>query len=125
MTDARVVHRPADGSERVLATDVEIADSMLSRARGLMFRGSLPEEYALVLEVGGGLFGGSSVQTVHMLFVRLPLDVIWLAGGEVQRVARLRPWRDIAAARADRILELPAGAASGVEQGDSVAVENL
>jgi uncharacterized membrane protein (UPF0127 family) len=124
VTDARVVHRPADGSERVLATEVEIADSMLSRARGLMFRGSLPEEYALVLEVGGGLFGGPSVQTIHMLFVRLPLDVVWLAGGEVQRVARLKPWRGLAAARADRILELPAGAASGVEQGDTVIVEN-
>ena len=124
MTDARVVHRPADGSERVLATEVEIADSMLSRARGLMFRGSLPEEYALVLEVGDGLFGGPSVQTIHMFFVRLPLDVIWLADSEVQRVARLRPWRGLAAARADRILELPAGAASGVEQGDTVIVEN-
>jgi len=108
----------------VLATDIEIANSMLSRARGLMFRGSLPEEYALVLEVGDGLFGGPSVQTIHMLFVRTPLDVVWLADDEVKRVARLQPWRSVAAARADRILELPAGAAGGVEQGDTVTVEN-
>jgi uncharacterized membrane protein (UPF0127 family) len=89
-----------------------------------MFRRSVPGEYALVMEVGDGLLGGPSVQPVHMLFVRFPLDVVWLVGDEVQRVARLDPWRSLAAARADRILELPAGAASGVEQGDTVTVED-
>ena len=126
MTEHRIVHEPADDrEERVLATEVEFADSMLARARGLMFRASIPEEYALVMEMGTGLFGRPSVQAVHMLFVRFPIDVVWLVDDEVQQVAHMRPWRSIASARADRILELPAGNAEAVESGDTVRVEGL
>lgn len=124
MPPGRVVHEPEDGSEeRVLATELEFADTMLSRARGLMFRSSVPEEYALVMEMGTGLLGRPVIQTVHMLFVRFPIDVVWLVDDEVQRVAYMRPWRSVASARADRILELPAGSAEGVEAGDTVRVE--
>ncbi len=122
MTDRRVVHDPASGGEQVLATKVELAESTLARARGLMFRSSLPEGYALVMEMGSGLFGRPGRQVVHMLFVRFPIDVVWLVESEVQRVARMRPWRSLASARANRILELPAGTASGVEPGDTVRV---
>ena len=124
VSGARVVHEPANGSgERTIATEVERAESRLSLARGLMFRRSVPEEFALVLETGQGLLGGPGQQNVHMLFVRFPLDVVWLVDDEVTRVAQLRPWRGFAAARADRILELPAGNAAGVEPGDTVQVE--
>ena len=119
----RVVHEPAgDAAERrVLATEVEIADSVLSQARGVMFRESLPEEFALVLEVGDGLLPtGPSRQTVHMLFVRAPLDVVWLVDNEVVRTARLSPWTGFASARADRIVELPASGAEDVSAGDAV-----
>jgi len=122
VTDRRVVHDPASGGEQVLATEVELAESTLARARGLMFRSSLPEGYALVMEMGSGLFGRPGRQVVHMLFVRFPIDVVWLVESEVQRVARMRPWRSLASARANRILELPAGTASGVEPGDTVRV---
>jgi uncharacterized membrane protein (UPF0127 family) len=123
VTERRVVHDPADGPERVLATEVTVADSALARARGLMFRSSIPDEYALVMEMGSGLFGRPGRQVVHMLFVRFPIDVVWLVDDEVQRVAQLRPWRSLAAARADRILELPAGTADGVDSSDIVRVE--
>lgn len=114
-----------DGRE-VLATTVEVADSALSQARGLMFRSSIPDGYALVMEVGGGLllFGGPSRQLVHMLFVRFSIDAVWLVGNEVTRVERMHPWRSVAMAKADRILELPAGAAADVEAGDTVLVED-
>ena len=113
-------------NREVLATEVEIADSALSQARGLMFRSSVPDEYALVMEVGSGslIFGGPSRQLVHMLFVRFPIDVVWLVGEEVTRVERMHPWRSIGLAKADRIIELPAGAADGVAAGDTVAVED-
>jgi len=113
-------------NREVLATEVEIADSALSQARGLMFRSSVPDEYALVLEVGSGglIFGGPSRQLVHMLFVRFPIDVVWLVGEEVTRVERMHPWRSIGLAKADRIIELPAGAADGVAAGDTVVVED-
>jgi uncharacterized membrane protein (UPF0127 family) len=123
-----VVHEPEDtlgegGSEpRVLTDDVEVADSTLSQMRGLMFRSDIPG--ALVMEVGGGfsLTGGPPRQFVHMLFVREPLDVIWLADDEVQKVARMHPWRSVGMAKADRILELPAGDAESVNVGDTVEV---
>jgi uncharacterized membrane protein (UPF0127 family) len=123
-----VVHEPEDtlgegGSEpRVLTDDVEVADSTLSQMRGLMFRSDIPG--ALVMEVGGGfsLTGGPPRQFVHMLFVREPLDVIWLADDKVQKVARMHPWRSVGMAKADRILELPAGDAESVNVGDTVEV---
>lgn len=125
VSGARVVHEPANGSgERTIATEVERAESRLSQARGLMFRRSIPEEFALVLETGQGSLGGPGRQNVHMLFVRFPLDVVWLVDDEVTRVAQLCPWRGFAAARADRILELPAGNATAVEPGDTVRVEH-
>jgi uncharacterized membrane protein (UPF0127 family) len=113
-------------NREVLATTVEVADSALSQARGLMFRSSIPDGYALVMEVGGGLllFGGPSRQLVHMLFVRFSIDAVWLVGNEVTRVERMHPWRSVAMAKADRILELPAGAAADVEAGDTVLVED-
>ncbi len=130
MSDVYVVHDTDDtlGGEstgpRVLATDVEIADSVLSQMRGLMFRSSVPEEFALVMEVGSGgglpLTSGPPRQFVHMLFVRMSLDVIWLNDDEVVKVARMHPWRSVGVARADRIIELPAGGAEGVSIGDTV-----
>ena len=123
MRDSRVVHDPTDRPERVLATEVEVADSVLSRARGLMFRSSVPEGFALVMPVGRGLFGRSARQAVHMLFVRFPIDVIWLLDSEVQQVSRMQPWRSLASARADCVLELPAGNAERVEGGDTIRVE--
>jgi uncharacterized membrane protein (UPF0127 family) len=117
----RVVH---EQTGRVLATDVEVADSLFSRARGLMFRASIPDDYALVLEMGDGLFGPST-QTIHMLFVRFPIDVVWLVDDKVTRVGQLVPWRGFAGAQANRVLELPAGGARGVEAGDTVRVDGL
>jgi len=123
-----VVHERDDtlGGEptepRALATDVEIADSTLDQMRGLMFRSELPD--ALVLEVGTGggmpFTSGPPRQLVHMLFVRHSLDVLWLHDDEVIKAARMHPWRSVGLARADRIIELPAGAAEGVSPGDTV-----
>jgi len=126
----RVVHETdeaIDGGERTrrtLASEGEVADSALAQARGLMFRPSVPDDYALVLDVDGGglLTSGPSRQFVHMLFMRFPIDVIWLQGEEVVKTARLRPWRGMGMAKADRILELPAGGADGVSVGDTVRV---
>jgi len=133
----RVVHRQDEvlGSDetptdRVLATAVELADSTLSQAKGLMFRSSIPDDFALVMEVGGsdGFFSltdGPPRQFVHMLFMRFPIDVIWLDGDRVVDIAQLSPWTGIGVAKADRIIELPAGATDGVTPGDTVLVEGV
>ncbi|MFC7074148.1 DUF192 domain-containing protein [Halovenus rubra] len=135
MADLRLVHEgddtlgeKASANRNILATEVDIADSLFSTARGLMLRATLPDNYALVMEVGGGTLlpfsSGPPLQSVHMLFVRMALDVLWLDGDEVVRVSRMHPWRSIGIARADRIIELPAGNADGVSVGDSVILEN-
>ena len=113
----RVVHD--DGRfEETLATDVDTADSFLSQARGLMFRRSIPDDYALVFR-----FDGVGSRDVHMVFVPFALDVLWLRDDEVRRVERLAPWTGMAKAEADRLIELPAGGADGVAVGDEVRVE--
>lgn len=111
----RLVHEPADGDARVLASVVEQADTFLARLRGLMFRRSIPDDYALVFR-----FGHPTTRGLHMLFVPFPVDAVWLVDGEVTKVARLPAWRGVGRARADTIVELPAGAAADVEAGDRV-----
>jgi len=125
----RVVHDPTDGDERTLATTVETADSFLEHTRGLMFRKSIPDDYALVFDFVAEAEASrlpwaspEAYRSIHMLFVRIPLDVLWLLDGEVRKVKTLAPWRGLGLAKSDTIVELPAGAADGVEPGDRVRV---
>jgi uncharacterized membrane protein (UPF0127 family) len=124
----RVVHD--DGSDRQpLATEVDEATTLVEQAKGLMFRESIPEEYALVFRLHGpawplsALLGEYGYQSIHMLFVRFPIDVLWLQGEEVAQVKTLSPWTGLGLARADTVVELPAGAAADVEPGDRVVIE--
>lgn len=117
-TVVRVVHEPEEGEIRVLATDVETADWMVPQAVGLMFRRSVPEEYALVFP-----FGRTRRRALHMLFVPFDVDAVWLSGGRVQQVRRLPAWVGFGVATADTIVEFPAGSTDGVEPGDEVRIE--
>lgn len=110
----RLVHSRG-GDETVLASDVDVADSLLSQARGLMFRRSIPDDYALAFT-----FDEASRQSVHMVFVPFPIDVLWMVGDEVVAKKRLAPWTGLGWGLADTIIELPAGAAADVEPGDRV-----
>ena len=88
----RLVHRrgPPDDhspSVEVLATDIEIAETFVSQARGLMFRRSIPDEYALVFQ-----FDEPASRDLHMVFVPFAIDAVWLVETEVVAVKRLRPW---------------------------------
>jgi hypothetical protein len=112
----RVVHRRGETS-RDLASDAEEATGTLAKSRGLMFRGDVPEGYGLVFP-----FDEPANRTIHMVFVRMPLDVLWLVDDEVTKVETLQPWTGIAHGLADTVVELPAGAAEGVEAGDTVEI---
>ncbi|MFB6083160.1 MAG: DUF192 domain-containing protein [Halorientalis sp.] len=123
----RVVHE-RDGKRRPLATTVDVADSFLSQTLGLMGQSAVSDDYALVFEFGDPGFFYRLRDTVprrviHMLFVRMPLDVLWLRDGEVVKVATLSPWTGVGVAKADTIVELAAGSADGVDVGDTVLVE--
>lgn len=115
----RVVHE-ADGEERTLADDVEVADGLVSQGLGLMFRRSIPDDYALVFP-----FAGVGKRGLHMVCVPFDIDAIWLVDGEVTAVKTLSAWTGIGRARADTVVELPAGAADGVEAGDTVRIEGI
>jgi uncharacterized protein len=110
-----------------LADSAEIAESFGGRHVGLMGRASLP--------VGGGLWLRPA-SSIHMLFMRFPIDVVFLAkAGDdgARRVVsvrpRLRPWIGVVwwARDADGCLELPAGtaAATGTVVGDVVRLEDV
>ena len=124
----RVVHE-AESERRALATTVDLADSFVSQTVGLMGQSTVSDDYALVFEFGDPGFFYRLRDTVprrviHMLFVRFPTDVVWIAEGEVRKVRTMSPWRSLDYAKADLVIELPAGAADGVEVGDTVVVES-
>jgi uncharacterized membrane protein (UPF0127 family) len=129
-----LVHESASGRRRVLATEVETADSVLRQTVGLMGRSTVPETYALVFRnvsdpVARAIEGLPSpldrladdeYQGVHMLFVQTPLDVLWVEDEVVVQTQTLAPWVGTGGARADTLVEMAGGAAEGVEPGDRV-----
>lgn len=57
----------------VIAKKIEIADSNRKRARGLMFRDSLPDDYAMLM-----MFKRRGNHKIWMMGMRLPIDIIFL-----------------------------------------------
>jgi uncharacterized protein len=112
----RPLYRLKTDAGVVVADHVEVADSVLSRFRGLMFRDHLPEGHGLALR---------PCKSIHMFFMRFPLDVVFVDGdGRVVRVLdAIRPWRMSSMVRgAKAAIELPAGTAArtGVRPGTVV-----
>jgi uncharacterized membrane protein (UPF0127 family) len=71
----------------IVSADVEHANTFLKQVIGLMFREHF--EGALVFDLGRERYEG-----IHMLFVRMPIDVVFLDSGRniVDVKANLRPW---------------------------------
>lgn len=80
--------------------DVAVADTVLTRARGLLFRGALPD--ALLLR---------PCTSVHGAWMRVPLDVALLSADlRVLHTQVLRPWGMTRPRRGvTQVLEAPAG----------------
>jgi uncharacterized membrane protein (UPF0127 family) len=113
--------------DTVLGESLAIAESFGGRFLGLMGRAALPP--------GGGLWLRPA-SSIHMLFMRFPIDAVFLATPDADGARRvvgvrsgLRPWTGVVwwARGADGCLELPAGvaAASGTVVGDSIRLEDL
>ena len=104
----------------VVCERCEIADRPLARMRGLLGRNGL--------EHGGGMLL-TPEPSVHMLFMRFAIDVVFLDRDHKVVGVRLelRPWRAAGARGAYASLELPAGAAvaAGIEEGDVLVLEDL
>jgi len=56
-----------------LATEIEFANSMFSKARGLMFRSALPNGKSMLFT-----FGSEDHVGIWMLFMRFPIDLVYL-----------------------------------------------
>jgi uncharacterized membrane protein (UPF0127 family) len=103
---------------KVLCERCEIPESSFGRARGLLGRSGLEPGEGMLIDRAG---------SVHMFFMRFPIDVVFLARDRsvVGVKHRLAPWRVAGARGAVASLELPAGRAAevGVEPGDVLVFE--
>ena len=104
------VLRKSDGA--VIASRVEMADTFLKMTLGVMFRHHLPPGFAMIFDMRRETRSGIAI---HMTFVLVPIDVVFLDGTRaiVDIKRRLRPWIGVAMPRkpARYAIELPAGAA--------------
>ena len=108
--------RTAGGA--VLCERCEVPKSSFGRMRGLLGRSGL--------EPGSGMLIDAA-PSVHMFFMRFPIDVVFLDRDRKVVGVRheLRPWRVAGARHAVAALELPAGAAAGVSEGDALVLEDV
>ena len=108
-----VTLRRTDGE--VVVDQCVVADSPVSRLRGLLGRSELRPGEGLLLR---------PASAIHTCFMRFPIDAVFLDGGlRVLGISdELRPWRAASRRGAHAVLELPAGesAPRGLAVGDSL-----
>jgi uncharacterized protein len=102
----------------VLAERAGLADSVMTRAVGLMGQASLPEGSGLVID---------PCTSIHMFFMRFAIDALYVAqnGTVLRAVSNLRPWRlGPISLRSRYVVELPSGtvARTGTQAGDQLQV---
>jgi uncharacterized membrane protein (UPF0127 family) len=104
------IRRTAD--DAVVCERCEIPESSFGRMRGLLGRSGLDPGSGMLID---------SAPSVHMFFMRFPIDVVFLDRDLVVRkvVPELPRSRFASARGARRVLELPAGGAeeAGIEVG--------
>jgi len=95
-----------------------VATTPLRRMKGLLGRKELP--------AGEGLFLRPA-SSIHMLFMRFPIDAVFLDREQVVRkvVPDLRPWRLASAGGSKSVVELAAGEAEryGIAPGQRLTLE--
>lgn len=104
----------------VVCERCEVPGSSFARMRGLLGREGLEPGTGMLID---------AAPSVHMFFMRFPIDVVFLDRDRtVVRVRhRLAPWRVAGARHAVAALELPAGAAAeaGIQEGDVLVLEDV
>lgn len=91
------------GKKHLVAEKIHIADSIISRFKGLMLQKELKKKHAVLLY---------PCNSIHMFFMRFPIDVIYTDENltVVRTVKEIRPWRiDPGHKKAVYTIELPAG----------------
>jgi uncharacterized membrane protein (UPF0127 family) len=107
----------------VLCANVQEALGSLERGKGLIGRKALGPGEGLLIGAGPLI----PIMWIHTLFMRFPLDLVFLdrAGRIVRIVARVKPWRLTAPVFARCVLEIESGAAqrTSTSVGDQVRFE--
>lgn len=107
-----------DGSPLVACEHCVLADNPWRRLRGLLGRSELPAGEGLLLRPAG---------SIHMMFMRFPIDAVFLDRDNVvvDVVPSLRPWRVAARRGSKAVLELAADEAArrGIVPGARLSVE--
>ena len=100
----------------VVCARCEIADTPLTRMRGLLGRSGLGPEEGMLFRPAG---------SIHMMFMRFPIDAVFCDGDLVViGIERdLKPWKTARRKGAKVVVELAAGAAEGLELGDRLFLE--
>ncbi|MBA3065678.1 DUF192 domain-containing protein [bacterium] len=105
---------------KCLLGDVEIADTFLSRLKGLLGRKKIEKGYGLLLK---------PCASIHMFFMRFPIDVFFLQekNGSYKLLCAARnvkPWRmAFAPGGTDAVLETAPGAVSDTAPGDIFVIK--
>ena len=106
--------------KKILSNDILIADTLVTRLIGLMFKKQLTGAEGLLI---------NPCNSIHTFFMRYSLDIIFLSSdNKVIKIIRdLKPWRMTwIYFRAKKTLELPAGKLpSDVKEGDVLEVKNV
>lgn len=107
-------------SKETRVAHADIADSFLSRFLGLMFKRSIDKGLVLKIPPGRGRRGSG----IHMFFMRIPLDVLFLdENKKVVDKIHLKPWQVYNPKKPARfVIELPEGTfkASKIDMGDEL-----
>ena len=103
----------------IVADNIIIADKFWARMRGLMWEKEIMEDEGLLL---------APCNAVHMMFMRFPIDVIFLDKDfvVVKILDKLKPWRTSPIVRgAYQVIELKAGVSvkRGINIGDKLSVK--
>jgi|SRR5215217_5712370 len=106
-----------DRNGAVVCETCVVADSPLSRLRGLLGRSGLDPGHGILIR---------PAPAIHTWFMRFAIDAVFL-DAELRVLSvrpRLRPWRMAGERGARAVLELPAGEADrrGVEPGNELEV---
>ncbi|MBA2403929.1 MAG: DUF192 domain-containing protein [Bdellovibrionales bacterium] len=105
---------------KTLSKDILIAESLIDRLIGLMFREKLVGAEGLLID---------PCRSIHTCFMRYSLDIVFLSSeNKIIKIIRgIRPWRITwIYFRANKTLELPAGKLpSDLKEGDILEVKNV
>lgn len=96
----------------------DMADSFISRFMGLMFKGSIERGLVLKIPPGRGRRGSG----IHMFFMRIPLDILFLDDEKVVvDKVHLKPWQMYNPKKPARfVIELEEGTFTGTKIGDEL-----